>query len=117
MSATICQKSDGLISSFKFRTCLVTQMVKNLPECGRPVFDPWVGKIPGEGNSCLLAWRILRTEKAGRLQSMGSQRAWWAMVLGGHKELDMTEQLTLSLSLGRFKELIEILNFCGETNL
>ena len=25
---------------------LVAQMVKNLPACGRPGFDPWVGKIP-----------------------------------------------------------------------
>ena len=49
-------------------------MVKNLPECGRPVFDPWVGKIPGERNSYPLAWRILWTEKPGRLQSVGSQR-------------------------------------------
>ena len=31
--------SDGQAS-------LVAQMVKNLPECGRPGFDPWVGKIP-----------------------------------------------------------------------
>jgi len=28
---------------------LVDQMVKRL-QCGRPGFDPWVGKIPGEGN-------------------------------------------------------------------
>ena len=43
--------------------------------CG---LDPWVGKIPGEGNgtphSSILAWRILWTEEAGGLQSMGSQR-------------------------------------------
>ena len=63
-----------LISSFKFKASLVAQMVKNLPECGRPVFDPWVGKIPGERNSYPLAWRILWTEKPGRLQSVGSQR-------------------------------------------
>ena len=25
---------------------LVAQLVKNLPQCGRPGFDPWVGKIP-----------------------------------------------------------------------
>ena len=25
---------------------LVAQMVKNLLQCGRPEFDPWVGKIP-----------------------------------------------------------------------
>ena len=36
----------------------------------------------------ILAWRIPRTEQPGRIQSMGSQ------------ELDMTEQLTLSLFKG-----------------
>ena len=25
---------------------LVAQMVKNLPESGRPGFSPWIGKIP-----------------------------------------------------------------------
>ena len=25
---------------------LVAQLVKNLPQCRRPDFDPWVGKIP-----------------------------------------------------------------------
>ena len=34
-------------------------------------------------HSHILAWRIPRTEKPGRLQSMG------------HRELDTTEQLTL----------------------
>ena len=28
------------------RASLVAQMVKNLPECWRLEFDPWVGKIP-----------------------------------------------------------------------
>ena len=37
--------------------------------------------------SSILAWRVPRTEEPGRLQSIGSQ------------ESDMTEQLTLSLSL------------------
>ena len=56
---------------------LVAQMVKNLPQCGRPRFDPWIGKIPGEGNGNPLqcsAWRIPRTEEPGGLQSMESQR-------------------------------------------
>ena len=38
--------------------------------------NPWVGKIPGEGNGNplqFLVWRIPWTEKSGRLQSMGSQ--------------------------------------------
>ena len=39
----------------------LAQLVKNL-QCGRPGFDPWIEKIPGEGNgythSSILAWRI-----------------------------------------------------------
>ena len=39
-------------------------------QCRRLVFDPWVKKIPGEGNgtpSSILAWEILWTEELGRL--------------------------------------------------
>ena len=32
---------------------LEAQMVKNLPACGRPGFDPWVGKIPW-----MRAWQL-----------------------------------------------------------
>ena len=37
---------------------------------------PGLGRSPGEGNghSCILAWRIPRTEEPGGLQSMGFQR-------------------------------------------
>ena len=55
-------------------------MVKNLPACRRPGFDPWVRKIPGEGNGnpfSILAWRIPWTEEPGGLQCIGSQT-------GGH---------------------------------
>ena len=27
-------------------TSLVAQLVKNTPQCGRPGFNPWVGKVP-----------------------------------------------------------------------
>ena len=40
-------------------------------------FDPLVRKFPGEEmatHSRILAWKILWTEEAGELQSMGSQR-------------------------------------------
>ena len=30
----------------KYRASIVAQLVKNLPQCWRPGFDPWVGKIP-----------------------------------------------------------------------
>ena len=61
-------------------------------QCGRPAFNPRVKKIPSRGlqkgmatHSSVLAWRIPWTEEPGRLQSKG------------HKELDMTEQLTLKI--------------------
>ena len=30
----------------KYRASIVAQLVKNLPQCWRSRFDPWVGKIP-----------------------------------------------------------------------
>ena len=54
-------------------------------------FNPWVGKIPLEKgmatHSNILAWRIPWTEE---LEGYSPR---------GRKELDMTEQLTLSLGL------------------
>ena len=47
-------------------------------QCGRPGFNPWVGKISLEKetatHSSTLAWKIPWTEEPGRLQSVGSQR-------------------------------------------
>ena len=56
----------------------MTQMAKNLPS----VWKTWVRSLGQEDPlekematcSSILAWRIPRTEKSGRLQSMGSQR-------------------------------------------
>ena len=56
---------------------LVAQMVKNLPA----MQGVWVRSLGGEDplkkgmatHSCILAWRIPRTEDPGRLQSMGLQ--------------------------------------------
>ena len=56
---------------------LVAQSLKNLPAVQETGFDPWVRKIPGEGNGNPLQYSCLgnpRTEKPGGLQSMGSQR-------------------------------------------
>ena len=61
---------------------------------------PESGRSPGKGNGnifcSILAWKIPWTEKPGRLYSL------W-----GHKELDMTEQLTLSLSLFTTSEITD----------
>ena len=55
-------------------------MVKNLPANAGDTRNsgsfPGSGRSPGEGNgnhSSILAWKILRTEEIGRLQSAESQ--------------------------------------------
>ena len=54
-------------------------MVKNLPECGRSEFNPWVRKMSWlkelATNSSILAWKIPWTEELGGLQSMGLQKS------------------------------------------
>ena len=49
---------------------LVAQLVKNHPQCGRPGFDPWVGKIPWrrKGLPMSVFWRILWTVYSKRSQ-------------------------------------------------
>ena len=57
---------------------LVAQMVKRLST----MRETWVRSLGGEDllekematHSSILAWKTLRTEESGRLQSMGSQR-------------------------------------------
>ena len=67
------------------------QTVKNLPAMKETQVQPLGQEDPLENgmaiHSSTLAWRIPWTEEFGRLQS-------W-----GHKELDTTERLTLTLSL------------------
>ena len=64
-------------------------MVNSLPAMGRPRFDPWVWNMlrrrKWQPTSVFLPGKIPRMEEPGGLYS-----PW------GHKELDMTEQLTFS---------------------
>ena len=70
--------------------CLVAQRVKNVPA----MWETWVQSLGWEDplekgtatHSSILAWRIPWTEQPGRLYS-----PW------GHRELDMTKRLSLSL--------------------
>ena len=71
----------------KIRASLVAQMVKNLPATRRPGFNPWVGKIPGGGDSYLLQV-FLPGELHGRRRLAGYS-PW------GHKQSDMIERLSL----------------------
>ena len=57
---------------------------------GDPGFDPWVGKIPGEGNGTPLQYSCLENPMEGG--------AWWASPWG-LEALDTIERLALSLSL------------------
>ena len=44
--------------------------------CGRPGFDPWVGKAPWRNKwqpTPVLVWEIPQKEEPGRLQTMGLQ--------------------------------------------
>ena len=73
-----------------FWASLVAQTVKSLPAIGKLRFNPWVGKIP---------WR--RTWPPTPVFFPGEFHEWRGLKgygLWGHKESDMTEQLTLSLS-------------------
>ena len=71
------------------------------PQCGRPGFDPWVGKIPWEKgiatHSSVSDWRIPRTEEAGGLYS-----PW------GRQDLDTTEAVTLSLYIPSWINLVPV---------
>ena len=62
----------------------MAQMVKNLPcSAGDPRSEPVSGRSPGGGHGNPLQHSCL-----GNPLDRG---AWWATVLGGHKESDMTE--------------------------
>ena len=61
------------------------------PQCGRPGFDPWVGKIPWR-REWLPTPVLLPGEFHGQ-RTLAGYSPW------GHKEWNTTDQLTLSLSL------------------
>ena len=60
-------------------------MVKNLPANAGDAGQPWVRKIPGEGNDSALQYSYL-----GDLMDRG---AWWATVRGITKESNTTETI------------------------
>ena len=67
-------------------------VVKNLPVNAGDIRDVgWnlgSGRSPGEGHGNPLHYFCLENSM--------DREAWWAKVHGGHKELDMTEQLTFT---------------------
>ena len=68
---------------------LVTQTVKNCLKCWSTGSNPWIRKIPGGGNGYPLQDSCLENSWT---EEPGGYSPW------GHKESDMTEGLTFSLS-------------------
>ena len=71
------------------RASLIALLLKNLPECRRPGFDPWAGKIPRRRER-------LPTPVSWPREFHGLYGPW------GHKE-HTTEQLSLLCSLRRLQ--------------
>ena len=88
---TILQREKFLYLYFFFENILsirvwaMAQKIKNLPQCRRPGFDPWVGKIPWKMNGNPLQYPCLDNSM--------DRGAWWAT--WGNKESNMTERLKL----------------------
>ena len=80
---------------------LVAQRLKSLLECGRPRFDPWVGKIPWRRK-----WQptpVLLPEESHGGRSLVGYSPW------GRKELGTTERLHFSDDIMVFKVKLFIL--------
>ena len=76
------------LASILVRSNMVAQMVNNLPQCRRPWFDPWVGKMCRR-KEWLPTPVFLPGESHGQ-RSLAAYSPW------GHKESDRTERLTHS---------------------
>ena len=71
------------------RASLVAQMVRVCLQCRLDLgLIPESGRPPEEGNGNLLQY--------SRLGNTVDREAWWAIVHGGHKKLETTEQLAFS---------------------
>ena len=85
---TICWMWNILKNSYFIDWASLTQMIKNL----LAMWETWVQSLNWEHplkkgmatQSSVLAWRIPRREKPGRLQSVGLQSCTWLKQLGTH---------------------------------
>ena len=73
-------------------------------QCGRPRLIPGLGRYPGEGNGSPLQYSCLENPIHGDFQS---PNPW------GHKESDMTEQLTHSLEGITTQLAIAVISTCN----
>ena len=71
----MCNFQDAALKG-RSRASLLTQTVKNLPAMQeiRVRSLGWEDPLEKATHSNVLAWKIVRTEEPGGLQSMGSQR-------------------------------------------
>ena len=78
---------------------MAAQLLKNPLQCGRPGFDPWVGKIP---------WRRdrLPTPVFWPGEFHGLYSPW------GRKESDRTERLSLRLGVSKQMSIFRICALC-----
>ena len=70
-------------------------------QCGRPGFDPWLGRSPGEGNGSPVQY--------SGLENSMDRGAWQARV-HGVTELNLTEQFSLSFSFLFFHFHFQLIN-------
>ena len=63
-----------MVKPSHMQASLVAQLGENPPAVGKPGFDPWVGKMPREGNGYPLQY--------SGLENSVDRGAWWATVHG-----------------------------------
>ena len=71
------RSTKHLAPIYQVLTSLVAQTVKRLSTMRETRFNPWVGKIPGEGNGNPLQYSCLENPMDGE--------AWWATVHGSQR--------------------------------
>ena len=84
---------------------LVAQMVNNLLQCGRPGFDPWLGKV-----SWRRKWQstpVFLPGKSHGQRSLAGYSPW------GRKELDTTEHTHVFMRRGQKRGGTVIFGFGG----
>ena len=97
-------------------------------QCGRPGFDPWVGKIlwrrKWQTHSSTPAWKIPWTEENGGLQSTGSQRVGqdWATSLSlscfrSFHLMNEIKYISIIISYGLFLNVSKIFFSCYWENI
>ena len=80
-------------------------MVKNLFVVWRPGFNPWLGRAPGGGHGDPLQYSCLENSHGQR--SLVGYSPW------GHKDLDMTGQLSTEVGGSGFLMQVCVVLICA----